>query len=103
MSAEELSLAEAIEAVRTELCKAQEQGQGSEVRFAVGPVELEFALDVRKTGGGSASVKVLGVLDLSGNGEYSTTNAHRVKIKLSPLGRDGNPLKVAADLPRRPD
>lgn len=103
MTTEELGLAEAIEAVRAELRCAQGQGRGSDVRFTVGPVELEFAVDVKKTGSGSVSVKVLGVLDLGGKGEIATTNVHRVKVKLSPVGKDGKPFEVAAESSRRPD
>jgi hypothetical protein len=103
MSTDELGLAEAIEAVRRELRDAQERGAGDDVRFTVGPVDLEFAVDVTKTGGGGASVKVLGVVDIGGKGEFSTANTHRVKISLNPVTKDGEPFEVAANSSQRPD
>lgn len=99
----ELGLAEAIEAVRLQLRRAQDAGRGSDVRFAVGPVEVEFAVDVSKKAGGEASVKVLGLLSLGGKGELSQGQTHRVKISLTPIGVGGEPFEVAASAPTRPD
>ena len=72
--AEEFALADAIEAVRSELRRAQDEGRGSDVRFVVGPAEVEFTVEVVKAAGGEASVKVLSLLSFGGSGEVSTGN-----------------------------
>lgn len=99
----ELGLAEAIDAVRSQLRRAQDLGHGSDVRFSVGSVDVELAVEVAKTAGGEVSVKVLGLLSLGGGGELSTAQTHRVKVSLSPVGVSGQPFEVAAGVGARPD
>ena len=103
MEEQELGLAEAIEAVRGELRRAQDKGRGSDVRFAVGDIELEFAVDARKTAGGEASIKVLSVLSLGGKGEVARGETNRVKVTLKPVGVAGRPFEVASASTSRPD
>jgi NTP-dependent ternary system trypsin peptidase co-occuring protein len=67
----ELELAEAIDVLRAELRKAQDSGRGADVRFSVGPVEVELAVEVVRKAGGEASVKVLNLLSVGGKGEVS--------------------------------
>lgn len=96
-------LADAIEAVRVQLAKAQEDGRKSDVRFTVGSVEVEFAVDLTKTAGGGVSVTVPGIVSLGGKGERAWGESHRVKMVLNPLGVGGRPFEVAASASRRPD
>jgi hypothetical protein len=100
---DELGLAEAIEAVRAELREAQDAGRDSDVRFAVGSVEVEFAVEATRTAGGEASIKVLSLLSLGGTGEVARGETHTVKITLEPIGVGGKPFEVAAAGDRRPD
>jgi hypothetical protein len=101
--AEEFALADAIEAVRRELRRAQDEGRGSDVRFVVGPAEVEFTVEVVKAAGGEASVKVLNLLSLGGSGEVSAGKTNRVKLVLTPVGVGGAPFEVASEHSRRPD
>ena len=100
---EELGLAEAIEAVRAELRKAQVSGRGSDLRFAVGSVEVEFLVEVSKTAGGEASVKVFNLVSIGGKGEATSGQTNRVKVVLNPTGADGGRLEVASAQGHRPD
>ncbi|WP_308426304.1 trypco2 family protein, partial [Streptosporangium pseudovulgare] len=43
----EIELADAVEAVRDELLAAAVRGAGSEIAFTVGPIELEFAVELK--------------------------------------------------------
>ena len=61
-------LAAAIEALRGELVVALEKGKDAEVRFALGPVELEFQVEVSREVGADAGVKFW-VLALGGKGK----------------------------------
>jgi Trypsin-co-occurring domain 2 len=99
----ELGLAEAIDVLRSELRKAQDSGRGADVRFSVGPVEVELAVEVVKTAGGEASVKVLNLLSLGGKGEVSKGETNRVKVVLNPIGVGGTPFEVASARDHRPD
>lgn len=103
MADSELELAEAIDVLRSQLRKAQDSGRGADVRFTVGSVEVELAVEVGKTAGGEASVKVLNLLSLGGKGEVSKGETNRVKVVLNPIGVDGAPFEVASARDRRPD
>jgi hypothetical protein len=100
---EEFALADAIEAVRRELRRAQDEGRGGDVRFVVGPAEVEFTVEVVKAAGGEASVKVLNLVSFGGRGEVSTGTTNRVKLVLTPVGVGGAPFEVASVHARRPD
>ncbi len=103
MAESELELAEAIAAVRAQLRQAQDQGLGADVRFAVGSVEVEFAVEATKTGGGEASVKVLNLLSLGAKAEVARALTNRVKVVLNPIGVGGQPFEVASPRRTRPD
>jgi Trypsin-co-occurring domain 2 len=100
---DEFALADAIEAVRSELRRVQDAGRGSDVRFVVGPAEVEFTVEVVKGAGGEASVRVLNILSLGGTGEVSTGKINRVKLVLTPVEVGGAPFVVASVQARRPD
>lgn len=76
--AEEIGIAEAVEHLRAELVAAA-AGGGSGPRFEVGPVELEFSVEMRKEG--KAGVKAWVV---SAGAETSKVSVHRVKLVLTP-------------------
>lgn len=101
--ANRVGLAEAIGMVRIELISAQDAPHGGDVRFAVGSVEVEFVVEVERKASGEASIKVLNVLSLGGGGERMTGETNRIKVQLSPIGKDGKPFEVASVGSRRPD
>jgi Trypsin-co-occurring domain 2 len=78
-----IGLADAIKALRQELAMAMEEGQEKSVRFELGPVEMEFLLQVTKDAGGSAGVKFW-IVSLGGQAGISSGSTHRVKLALTP-------------------
>ncbi|MEV4055171.1 trypco2 family protein [Amycolatopsis sp. NPDC049688] len=44
----EIELADVVASVRDELVAAAARGAGSDVEFVVGPIELEFAVEMRR-------------------------------------------------------
>lgn len=67
-------------------------------------MEIELAVEVTKTVGGEASVKVLNLFNLGGGkGERSRVDTNTVTVVLNPIGRDGKPFEVASTRRRRPD
>lgn len=103
MGESELGLADAVGLIRSELKKAQDEGAAEDVRFAVGKVEVALAVEVAKTGGGEASIKVLNIFSLGASGEVSKGETNTITIELMPQSVNGKPFEVAAAGNRRPD
>lgn len=78
-----VGLADAVRALRAELTAALVEGQDETLRFELGPVEMEFLLEIRKEAGGDAGVRFW-VVSLGGKGAVSTGSTHRVKLVLTP-------------------
>lgn len=102
MSSELAGLAETIAALRRELLKAVDEGAGKDVRFQLGPVEIEFQMGVSKEAGAEAGVKFW-VLTLGGRGKVAQDATHHVKVSLQPVDREGRVLPVAEAVSKRPD
>ncbi|MFC9602169.1 trypco2 family protein [Streptomyces niveus] len=93
-----VGLADAVRGVRAELQAAMADGAGEDLRFEVGPVELEFAVDVRKERAGDASAKVY-VLSFGAKGSAAATSTHRLKFTLQPQDAHGNTAKISGNVP----
>lgn len=81
-----VGLAEAVEALRSELTAAREFGEGQELLFEVGPVEVEFTAVVKRGGGGKLGLTI-GVVTVGGEGSLANEQTHRVKVTLTPKDR----------------
>lgn len=94
MGAADIELADAVAAVRDELLSAAARGVGQEVEFVVGPIELEFAVELRKEAKAKAGFKAWVV---SGDVEAgaSRTERHRVTVSLTPRRPGGADLLVS--------
>lgn len=80
--AEEIGIAEAVEHLRAELVAAA-AGNGSGPRFEVGPVELEFSVEMRKEGKSKAGLKAW-VVSADAEASVSKASVHRMKLVLTP-------------------
>jgi len=89
-----VGLADAIRELRRELTEAMTEGQGKPIRFELGPVEMEFLLEVSKDAGGEAGVKFW-VISLGGKGSMSSGSTHRVKLSLIPKSSSGGVPEIA--------
>jgi Trypsin-co-occurring domain 2 len=78
------TLAQAIEGVRAELSEAMAAGEGGQLRFDVGEVELEFTVEFRRDLTAKAGVGVW-VVELGGSGARSRGSTHRLKVTLNPV------------------
>jgi Trypsin-co-occurring domain 2 len=94
MPEEWVGLADAIRELRRELIEAMNEGQGKPIRFELGPVEMEFLLEVSKDAGGEAGVKFW-VISLGGKGSVSSGSTHRVKLSLTPKDASGGSPEIA--------
>jgi Trypsin-co-occurring domain 2 len=99
-----VGLAAAVSGIRAELETAQESSKGSGLRFEVGPIELEFAVDIREDRTKSGGVDVR-VLSLGASKDVGLTEAHRLKLTLLPKDAEaGTTLHISddeSDLPPR--
>ncbi|MFJ5230866.1 trypco2 family protein [Kitasatospora sp. NPDC088391] len=80
---QDIELADAVEAIRGQLAEAAERGRGQAVQFEVGPVTLDFTVeltrDVRAKGGVRAWV-----LSADAEAGASVTRTHQVTVTLTP-------------------
>lgn len=95
----EIELADAVAAVREELLAAVERGVTSDLAFVVGPIELEFAVELRqhaKTKFGFKAWVVSGDLEAGA----ARDRTHRVKVTLTPKRPGGGDLLISGGADR---
>jgi hypothetical protein len=96
MSLDLIPLADAIEALRAELVKARRKGEDAELRFEVGPVEVEFQVvyESEATAGGKVGFRIFGLgSEVSAGGKLADARTQSVKVTLTPR-IDGSELEV---------
>ena len=94
-----IELADAVAAVRDELLEAASRAPGGGVEFVVGPISLEFTVELRVDATVKAGFKAWVVsADAAAGG--SRTSGHRVTIELTPKDPNGHDLRVASSRPR---
>ena len=89
-------LSDAITSIRSELSLAMKSGEGEEIRFRLGPVELELEMEARKDAGATAGVKFW-VVSAGARGDISSGSAHRIKLTLQPVTTEGTDVEVAEE------
>jgi hypothetical protein len=97
---ETIPLRDAIRGLRSEILAAREQASTEEVRFELGPVEMEFQVVARKEGGleGKLGFHIFGVeATLGGSGKGADERTQKVKFVLNPISVDesGQQSKIA--------
>jgi hypothetical protein len=92
-----VELAELIGQLRAELTEAMRVGDGAELRFELGPVEVELALAVSKEVKPGAKVRFL-VVEAGADATVASSSTQRIKLTLDPrrTGHPGRPF-VAGD------
>ena len=83
MAEQWVGLAEAVRALREELTTAMRTAKGEVLRFELGPVEMEFLLEVKKDVGAQGGVRFY-VVSLGAKANMSSGSTHRVKLSLTP-------------------
>jgi len=95
--ADQVRLAQAIAMLREELSEAMAEGAGKSVRFNVGPVDLEFQVEVGREGGVGGKVRFW-VVEAGAEGKLSSTSTQTVKIHLEPLDAVTKAQLLTADV-----
>lgn len=98
----DISLAEAIASLRSELQGALEEGAGKPLRFLVSSLDVELEVTVASKASGKGSVGLWKVVTGETGAEHSRSRTHRIKLSLTPEGDDGDPLKIGDEVEERP-
>ena len=98
-----IPLSEAIRALRRELVEAVREGEAEELRFALGPVELELKLEVSKEAGGEAGI-AFWLVTVGAKGSRTQATTHTVRLTLTPIGPSGEKdVVVRSRVAERPE
>lgn len=91
--AERVELAQVIGRLRQELTAAMWEGEGEDLRFELGPVELELTVAVSKEAGPNAKVRFW-VIELGAEGKVASEATQKITLTLDPHRRGvaGKPL-----------
>lgn len=88
-----MELAELIGQLRADLTEAMRSGDGAELRFELGPVELELTVAVTKEVKPGAKVRFL-VVEVGTDAAMASSSTQRIKLTLDPrrAGQTGRPF-----------
>ncbi|WP_340686380.1 trypco2 family protein [Amycolatopsis coloradensis] len=89
-----IELGDAVAALRDELLDAAHRATVTEVEFAVGPIELEFAVELRKDAKAKAGFKAW-VVSADAEAGASHTTKHKVTVTLNPRKPGGDDMIVS--------
>lgn len=96
-----IGLAKAIELLREELAKAQDEGQGNQLQFEISEAEIELLIEL-DTKGGIEGNAAFGVVSIGAAGTISRGDTHRLllKMKVKDSATGGRNLEVSRDEPQ---
>jgi len=78
-----IELADAVEAIRDGLLGAAARGTGRSLAFEVGPISMEFTVEVRRDLKGTGGVKAW-VVNAGADASRGSTRTHKVAFTLTP-------------------
>lgn len=96
-----IELADAIRSLRSELVEAVRQGKGEDVRFALGPIELELQVVASSNVGGKAGV-AFWLLSFGAEGSRGSEATQTIKLTLKPVSSSGGGVVVRSKVGKRP-
>jgi hypothetical protein len=80
----QIDLVSAVKALRAQIAEAAAADPGSDIRFKVGPIELEFTVALTRDRSAKGGVKAW-VVTADVEGKRSAAHTHRVLLNLTPL------------------
>jgi hypothetical protein len=102
MADEYIPLREAIQALRAEVIAAAKAADGEDIRFELGPIELEFQVVASREekAGGKVSFRILGLgAEIGADGKGGTERTQSVKFVLNPVDQGGRKIVVNRERP----
>lgn len=100
---ESLGLVDVLNELRRELATAAQSVASEEVQFPVGEVTVQLQVGVTQSTDVNGGVRFW-VLGIGGSHEHARESGHTITVELGPpIDSKGQPIKVASDLPVKPD
>lgn len=90
-----MQLADAVEAVRAGLMEGAVRGAGADVRFEVGEIHMEFAVQLQRTRTGRGGVKAW-IVEAGAEAARTSGSTHTVSLTLHPKSATGGFLVIGA-------
>lgn len=78
-----IDLADAVDAVRSQLVEAATRASGQPVQFETGDIEMEFTVELRRDTTGTGRVRAW-VVEAGADTAHGATRTHRVAFTLKP-------------------
>ncbi|MEU4425897.1 trypco2 family protein [Actinoplanes sp. NPDC024001] len=94
-----IGLADAIALLHDELEEARAKGAGREIQFKVGPVELEFQVEVGREGTAGGKVRFY-IVEAGAEGKLSSRSMQLVRIHLDPVDAETGTQVAVAEVER---
>ena len=94
-----ITLSEAIQNLRSELLIAMQADATDELRFRLGPIEMELAVEVTREATAKGGLKWW-LVEAGGEGKRGSSATHKIKLTLETVGADGQRIKVSDEGPR---
>lgn len=90
----EIKLGDAVAEIRDELLESAARGAGKELAFVVGPVEMEFTVELKADAKAKAGFKAW-VVSADVEAGLSRGRTHKVKVTLNPRNANGDDLLIS--------
>jgi len=97
----EIELADAVAVVREELLEAARRGVGQGIVFEVGPIEMEFAVELRVDATAKTGFKAW-VMTADVEAGVARGRTHRVMVTLTPKRPDGGDVLISGEADQAP-
>lgn len=91
-----ITLSEAIQHLRSELFTAMQAKASDVLRFQLGTIEIELEVEVTRETTVEGGLKWW-LFEAGGEAKRASTATHKIKLKLDPIGVDGQRIKVSDD------
>jgi hypothetical protein len=83
-----IELADVIRQLRVELDNAGAAADGEDLRFELGPIDLEVTVGLEAVGGGEGRVRFW-VVELGGDARATSISTQRIRLTLNPTTKAG--------------
>jgi len=91
---QELSIV--LATLREDLARAQKQGKGQDLHFAIDEIEVELNVVVTKEGTGKAEAKFW-VISANLEGKLANVATQKIKLKMKLVGKLGETVEISGD------
>ncbi|MGW1224179.1 trypco2 family protein [Streptomyces sp. NPDC001478] len=88
-----LDLTEAVRLLRRQLTAAQREADGSDVRFKVGEVTVELAVELTRAASAGGGLR-FGVAAVDAKRDRTRHTTHRIQLTLHPRDGSGGDLEI---------